>query len=169
MSKSNNLIKKKDFAPKIAYDMYFDYIDFREKPVSENFVMRTAQEFVDWCFHSKGTKVSQFFKSKGIDSRTYYRWYDKWPKFADAYNFGLQVLGDKREQGAIDKKFEVSMIRARMHAYDPEWIKTDNYHAELRARHAPENQISGNFTIIQEPIPVTDEVDKQLKKRNKDA
>lgn len=118
--------------PKIAFDQYFDYIDFREKPVSENFIMRLAQEFVEWAFHSNGHKVSQFFKAKGIDSRTYYRWYDKYPKFADAYDFGLQVLGDKRETMMLEGKYKEKPIMHRMHAYDPEWVKSDNYHSELK-------------------------------------
>lgn len=126
---------------KIAYDQYFDYIDFREKPASENFIMRLGQEWIDWCFNSKGLKASQFFKSKGLDSRTYYRWMDKYSKFKDAYYYGLEILGDKREQGAIEKKYEVSMIKHRMHAYDPEWIKSDEYHSKLRTDAQEEKKV----------------------------
>ncbi len=118
--------------PKIAYDQYFDYIDFREKPASENFIMRLGQEFVDWCFNSNGHKASQFFLGKGIDSRTYYRWYDKHPKFAHSYDYGLQVLGNKRETLMLEGKYKEKPVMHRMHAYDPEWKSSDKYHSELK-------------------------------------
>ena len=48
------------------------------------------------------------------------------------YTYGLEILGDIREVGALKKILSEKMVMHRMHAYDPEWQESDLYHAKLK-------------------------------------
>lgn len=123
-----------------AHEEYFDWNEFRTKPMSERFIVKLGHEFVHWCKNSKSIIAGQFFSEKGIDHRTYYRWMDRCPEFEKAYRHGLSILGNKREVGAIEKRYSEKMVMHRMHAYDPEWKDSDKYQASLRNNESNSNE-----------------------------
>ncbi len=125
---------------KVAYEEYYDFNEFRSKPTSERFIMQLGTDFVSWCKNSKGLIAGQFFAEKGICSRTYYRWMDKYPEFEKLYRHGLTILGHKREHGAIEKRYSEKMVMHRQHAYNPEWKESDKYQSALRKQEETSNQ-----------------------------
>lgn len=110
---------------------YFDFITFKQKPVDKNTILLLGQEFIKWA-EKKGIKVSQFWKKKGISRQTLSLWRKRHPEFDELYIYGKELIGDRREEGGMYKKYSEKMVMYRMHDYDSEWAASDQHHAKLR-------------------------------------
>lgn len=140
-------------------DEYMDMFSFRKCPVSEAFLDHLATELVDWAKNDdKAIKVTQFLGLKGIHSKTFDRWRDRHPKMQDAYEYALMVIGDRRESGAIYKKFDASIVSFTMPHYDKDWVKQHEWRAKLKET---EQQSNETRIVVLEKYPDSPMVPKK--------
>lgn len=121
----------KSLSATVVLDFYMDYTDFREKPVSENFVKRIAHELIVWAKENpKAYKISPFFKNKGINYTTTQRWRDKFPEFQEAYTFAKEIIGDRREELMFEGKLREKPVMFGQGQFCPEWKKQETENRE---------------------------------------
>lgn len=129
-----------------VWDEYLNAITFRKIPVSEAFVQKMGTELVQWAMNDKKAyKLSQFFAEKGINRSTIHRWMDKHPDFKDAYEHAKEIIGNRREVGALERKLDATIVKATMHRYDPEWMEIDKYHSDLSKK---VDDLKGDIKVI---------------------
>jgi len=128
-SKSNSTQKEPRY-----FDTYFDLFGLRQKPVTDAFIDRLIEKILIWARDKKSMKISSFFYEQGIPMRTINRWSDKHQNLKDVIEDVKYMIGDRRELGAIYRKFEPGMIRTAMHLYDPEWKDMEIWRSELKAK-----------------------------------
>lgn len=115
----------------VVIDHYMDYLDFREKPVSLNFIKKLGLELIQWSKENpKAYKVSPFFKNKGINYTTTQRWRDRFPEFQDAYDFAKEIIGDRREELMFEGKLREKPIMFGQGQFCPEWKKQETENRE---------------------------------------
>lgn len=110
----------------VVLDMYYDWNDFREKPVSANYMKRIATELIQWCKENpRAYKISPFFKSRGIDSKTVQRWRDRFPEFQEAYSHSKEIIGDRREELMFEGKLREKPVMFGQGQFCPEWRRQE--------------------------------------------
>ena len=128
---------------------YQDFFTFRMQPVNEGFLDRLANELIEYAEKTEVLRLEWFFTSKRIDPSTGRVWANKYPKFGNAYKIAKQIIGMRREDGALKKKYDAATIAHAQCHYDETWREVAQFKAKLAA---DETGISG-IKIVTVGIP----------------
>lgn len=140
-SKSNNAFQ---------FDQYLCMNSFKMKPINEKWIQWLAQELIKWAVQDDNAlKLTQFYTLHGICSADIRRWMERSDYLKRAHAFAKLVIGDRREVGAINRKYETTMIKMMMPAYDPEWAQREQEQSKLRN---PDAQAMTGQLIIEIPV-----------------
>jgi len=64
---------------------YRNCFDWTFQPVTDRFIEKFFQDLLKSCADEDGClSVQEFFLSKGVNSKTFYAWVNKWEQAADA-------------------------------------------------------------------------------------
>ena len=107
--------------PTKVCDSYRDMFTMREKPVSEAFIERFTLDILEWSYHSPVLTIMGFFKKKGISHSTFRSWRDKYPKLKEGYEHALEIIGERRELGALNRKLAENTVLRSMSNYSYDW------------------------------------------------
>jgi len=130
-------------------EFYNDSFSWKEVPVSQAFIDKTTEELATWAINDKNAlKLTQFCHIKGIPSQTLYRWCDKYPKLKAAKDLAIEIIGNRREIGAIKNKYNHQMISSQQAKYDSSWWSLEVQRAELKAKLQQDVEASKRYTIV---------------------
>jgi hypothetical protein len=104
---------------------------WREWPVTDRWINQLATQLVEWVEEKNHLKFNEFLRERKINPDSFKRWENRIPNLKSAHTYAIRALGDIREIGAIRKEFDKGMILPVMHRYDPEWKKSEEWHASL--------------------------------------
>jgi hypothetical protein len=144
---------KSSTAPKKAHTTVFLQdrycaISHCMKPTHPTFIREFFEGMIDWAItNERAYKAKQYCELKGIYWNTMQRWLDYDPSYREMYNHVLDILGNRREAGWIEKKYEPSAIRLSMRHYDKDWVALTT-----------EDESKGNVTVVMQAAPTTKEV-----------
>jgi len=125
---------------------YQDCFTFKMKPITEAFINRFTNEMVTWAETNEDALfMGKFLRAKGISRWTLYEWVQKYHDIKQAYDTCLWILGERREHGAIIRKYDSSTIAATMPHYSTEWKQMIEWKSKL-AKDAEESGIK--FVVI---------------------
>lgn len=134
-------------------DQYQDIITLTDVPINILILERIQKELLDWAFNNDDAlKITQFFRSKGIPFSTAHRWCQLHPDFKQTYEEAMRALGDRREIGALKKKYEPTTIMRMMPLYDKSWRKVEEWRASIKQKEQ-EKQNNTTVQVVIEPIP----------------
>lgn len=135
--------------PSTVVDIYTDIFTFRKHPISEAFVERLACDVVKWAVEDdEAFKMTQFFRKMKISSQTYYRWVKTFRVLKVANSVALEAIGDRREIGAIKRKYDAGFIASQMAKYDKSWWNLEKQRAELKASTQQKGDSDITYKII---------------------
>lgn len=141
-------------------DQYPDMFFLKEKPVSEAFIERLSREMIDWSKKDDSLRITQFFNVRGIPNAMIYRWMTKFPMLKQAHEFAMSVIADRRDVGAITRKYDGNYIDRAQAMYDPEYKKFLEWKASL----VDKNKDSQGTLIVQMmPAPSSSVVPERKK------
>ena len=142
MKKTQTVTKRK----KIRFDHYLDLVSFREKPISDQSLEKLAKDLVAWAINDEtATKIKPFFIFRGMGTTDVKRWKKRNKKFAAAYSLALSAIGNRREHGALTKKYDSNTVIKSMPLYDSDWKDLEEWRSNLR-KSEQENKAT-TFTI----------------------
>jgi len=148
MANNNDNTTEKKSSIKMI-DQYSDLFLLREKPVPEVFVERMAADLIDWAINDDDALLLIDFQvSRLISPQTFTQWTKKFPFFMKAKRIALQIIGSRREKGALKNKLNANMIIKRQHAYDPDWKKDEEWRNELRVKAQQGGDKETNYTFV---------------------
>lgn len=129
-------------------DSYLDTYSFKRVHTNPEFKDRLASELVEWAVNNKEAfKLSQFYIKKRIFSDDLYRWMRDHEGLRAAHHTALRALGDRREIGALKKKYEPSIVKQTLHHYDPEYKQDHHDELALKAKLGLETTQPSNIII----------------------
>jgi hypothetical protein len=151
--------------PKYMYDEYYDYFTFKMRPVSDQWIDALAHELLDWATtNDNAFKITQFYHMKGIGSDDIKRWRERNKNLDVAYVRALEMLGNRREIGAIKGKLKEGIVLSSMPMYDKKWKSLAEWRAALRNKSEEEKTVK----VLLEHIPSSDIVPDKKKESNGD-
>jgi len=128
-------------------EKYLCMNSLREKPVSDDVLERWGLELLQWAINEpKAIKMSQWLTLKGLDSKTLWRFCERNDKLKAAYNRALAILGDRREAGGLERKYDSGITIFMMPHYDPDWKAMVEWKAKMAK--IDEQQNGGTKVVI---------------------
>lgn len=135
----------------VVLEEYLDCVDFKMKPATLNTIKRIAHELIQWALtDNEALKITPFFYKRGLNSITIKRWRERSPEFDSAYQLALHVIGDRREMGALKKKFDAGIVSYTMAHYDTTWKDLAEWRHKLRQ---PDEQSGKTQIVVIEKFP----------------
>lgn len=123
---------KKGTGNKFGYD---DIFFLREKPLTEAVAIRLAHEILEWSINnSKAFKIRQFCTEKRLSRHTFKDLRDRFPVLQRAVEEAKDIIGDRREIGALEGNLNVGMVMYKMPFYDKDWRDMAEWRASLQAK-----------------------------------
>ncbi len=153
-SKKATVKPKNDRAVRVLEE-YTNLLNREQQWVTDSYLERIARELVEWArTDDKALTLTQFFAERGIGYGVFYGWRDRYPIMKESMELALIFLANRREAGAVNKKYDASTIAFMMPHYSPEWKDMLEYKAALKAKH--ESQSQGNVLVQIAPFEDTD-------------
>jgi|SRR5277367_5889127 len=116
-------------------DPALDWVEFRQIPVSKRCVIQYGKDLYEWArTNPSATKIRKFFRMHGINYETVNLWRKRYIEFAYYYDMSLDEIGDRREDGAYDKKKEAAIVLRTMAIYDPDYRDLIRWQAEISSK-----------------------------------
>lgn len=118
---------------KTTWFFYRCFLTGLDKPMNEAGIERLAKEVVEWArSNPDALKISQFYLDFGIPRSLWNDWCQKWPLLRQANDFAKEVIGNRRENGALNNKLNPSMVSFTMPIYDEDWKEESVRRASLK-------------------------------------
>lgn len=132
-------------------DTYMNHLTFTQEILTTSTAERLARELVAWArTNEDALKIAQFLAERGINRKTWSRWCDKFQILADANDFALMIIGNRREVGLLTRKFDSQSTTVSMLHYDPDWVNMFSTRAKLMHQ---EGLASGQRIVVIEKFP----------------
>jgi hypothetical protein len=151
----------------IKWSSYLDLISFRQKPINPAFIEKLAAEEVAWALNTEDAIVfEEFLMLKGIGQSTFYKWLHAHECLANAHNFAMMVIGVRREKGAINRKYDGTIILKSLPIYSESWKKIEEWRSKLTK---DENADTGTKIVVIEKIANSEQVPERKGKNVEEA
>lgn len=133
---------------------WFDYRDIYTgaiKSMNENGINRLCDEVTDWARNDVDAfKLSQFYLHKGISRKVWLDWCNKWPRLQEATESAKELIGNRREIGAIKHELNYGPIGYTMPIYDADWKEETTRRAALKDVNS---EAKSSISVTMYPIP----------------
>jgi hypothetical protein len=161
-SKNNTNEEKKPRV--VCLEEYHNYRYHKKDFITNTMLDRLGQELIEWAYATdseKGIKIKQFLALKGIHDKTWNDWCTKYPSLREAHDYAKMILGNRREEGAITKKWDVGVFNFMQPMYDEDHMKMLKDREDLK-KSADELEGSAKIVIMErfasvEEVPVKKE------------
>jgi len=118
----------------------------------ESEIVKLGKECLEWAKGPREPiKIREFFRDRNYDYDDIERFRRKSPLFSRYYEMALDVIGDRREAAAYNKKASENIVAFTMTLYDQDWRRLRQEKAELARQEASRD--TGNIIVKLEPIP----------------
>lgn len=97
---------------------YFNIHTMQNHPATNTFMQRQALMLKEWSLKEDSLRISDFYDERGYNSQTFYRWCNKYPEMQQSLEFAKRRIGARREQGALTRKFDSSLVQRTLGYYD---------------------------------------------------
>ncbi len=133
---------------------WFDYRDIYTgaiKSMNENGINRLCDEVTDWARNDVDAfKLSQFYLHKGISRKVWLDWCNRWPRLQEATESAKELIGNRREIGAIKHELNYGPIGYTMPIYDADWKDETTRRAALKDVNS---EAKSSISVTMYPIP----------------
>jgi hypothetical protein len=150
-----------------VFDEYISTIDFKKRPVSDNWIMQLAKRLRDWAVDEKNEALTlnDFYNAEGIRTNDIHRWSERVPALAIAHEVALRTIGYRREKGGLKRDYDGGMVRSTLPHYLKEAKDLEQWRSDLRASQEVKQEFMAQVEayvsardVILKDLPVSDQV-----------
>ena len=153
----NNIqsIKKPKITRNYAGHDYECVFSYRQYPISDAFLYNLSLKLVEWADKNpEATKLNKFLTENKIHWATFDDWRKRNKDLDHAATFALRRIGDRREDGAMGRKYAENTVLRSMHFYDPDWKAGEEWRSKLNESSTAQ---ASTFNIHMDKIPEVSE------------
>jgi hypothetical protein len=138
--------------PKVVlFEEYQCMSSWRMKPVTETTISRLAEAGIQWAItDERAIKINQFLQMNGIHRTQWERWKDNFPLLQKASDYMVMVLGNRRELGLLERKYEPGSTTYMMPHYDEDWHKIVEWRSSLVKKDSDSGKVTERYIVIPE-------------------
>ena len=149
--------KTKKANPGIWTTVYKGILQMKDHPIPTVFIEKLSNELLDWVENDpKANSIQQFTSQRRITRSLFENLCAHHSMLDEARIIAIEQLGAKRESMALDREWDVSMIKAVQHKYNKDWEDASHFKIPLdnKGTQGPKNDnlihqiVLGNGDII---------------------
>ena len=135
LNAKDSTVKKKPTIKTHQEEYHNGFFAYRQKPVHQDYLKLLAQEMLDYFWETEDTyKLTEFYNIKRIHHSTFEGWMERCPELKEAHDLVLQLLGTRREIGAIKGTLNEKTILRSMPMYDVKWRQIEEWYTSMKER-----------------------------------
>ncbi len=141
LSKSNHPTTpnaKKETTKNLVMGEYYCLKERQPRPVTMNFLRSLADLLLDWAEDEDSLSITEFFKVAKMGSGTLYEWIERCPELKTAHSYALDVIGARRETGAMRKKLDGTSVWKSQYHYGRYYREALEFAAQLSKKEQSE-------------------------------
>jgi len=144
-------------------EYYRDMFSFTMKPISQEYLLKLALEWVDTVASNEDILVlEEYAILKGIQYPIMHRWMKRCPELQEAHDHVMCILSVRREKGALNNKLNTVMVVKSMAMYNMRWKDIEEWRAQMSEKIAG---ATGQLIVEMNKYPETQEVPRKKDKR----
>ncbi len=130
--------KTKKATPGIWTTVYKGILQMKDNPIPDIFIEKLANELLDWVENDpKANSIQQFTSQRRISRSLFENLCAHHPMLDEARIIAIEQLGAKRESMALEREWDVSMIKAVQHKYNKDWEDAAHFKIPLDNKGIP--------------------------------
>lgn len=130
----------------------YEIESFQVNPEQGGYLKRLGYTLIEYAIRNEEClEILDFCIEYKISRKTLYSWVEKDAGLKESFDFFKLILANRKKKGAMTRKYDYNVVRNDLYKYDPEYISSDRYQAQLKQA---ENLSNGNFVIFNDRPPV---------------
>lgn len=131
---------------------YQHFFTGKKIPVSIKFINQLCLDLVKWAYRDEtALTAGSFWLIKSIPFRTGRSWREKYPQLKQAYEDAKQIIGIRREEGSLLRKFDNATFFRTAANYSEDFRDTAVFQSELKAKQEEKGKAS--ITVVLDKFP----------------
>ena len=160
---TNQNLEAKNVDPRRFIDEYRNMNTMKKVPIDSIIIEEMAQAIVSIVDKDENIlNMTQIYAKFGLLEREFVRLKSKYPPLAEAFDYAIERLADRREFKAADNKWNWAVIAATQPYYSKVAKEMTEWRSALRNK---EENKSQNISVYLEPIPNSDLVPAKKEKK----
>jgi hypothetical protein len=131
-----------DRATTEIHDQFVNYKTGNTTFTTRSWATKTGKDLLAYCQRDSSLRIEPFHYSLGITTRVWEKLWRLYPELEIYLAEAKDVLGDKRLQRGLEKKYDAGMASFALHQYHPDWRAAEEYHDARKTKIAADS--SGN-------------------------
>ncbi len=133
------------------------YFFLRKRPISDVIIDDYAKNYIEWATNEEDALRAQDFPLLiGMYPKSFRNLMDRHEGLRRAHEVVKSIIASRREKGAINKKYDTSMIKHSMPLYDHDWKKLCEWYGNIKVKE--DEAKKRDITVLMAPMPATDAV-----------
>jgi len=160
---------KKEMPPIVTYyqEYHLDLFSMGKMPVTVEYLRKFATEWVERAEMDEDmVTLWDFPTKKRVTPDRVWDWMKRCPELSAAKEIVTSIVGDRREKGAIKKKYDASSVFRNQHHYCAMDKASEEWRSDLKSKQAQSGAATGPITVVMEKF-TTENVSKLKKKDNR--
>lgn len=135
-------------------------LKWQPHPASRSYIPTLISDLLEWAIDEKieALRVTDFCAYKGMYRQDMWNLMQKYPALSRAWEEAKNIIGSRRERGALKKHYDAGTMKWGQHNYGDEWASYDKYHSDLKKDDFKDTIL--NFLV--RPDPKSDAVNRKL-------
>jgi hypothetical protein len=130
----------------------YEIESFQVNPEQGGYLKRLGYTMIEYAIRNeKALEILDFCIEYRISRKTLYSWVEKDAGLKESFDFFKLILANRKKKGAMNRTLDYNVVRNDLYKYDPEYVSSDRYQAQLKQT---ENLSNGNFVIFNDRPPV---------------
>ncbi len=139
--KKTNHSKKKEKLSTIDTPTFYSMRDMAVKPVTDNYLRNLAINTVKLVEEDEDIiTMTRVFNLAGVLKKQWYRWAERHEDVKNATIWIRQIIGDRRESGALKRKLDSATVLQMMPYYDEDWKAINEWRSRIKHENAAANE-----------------------------
>lgn len=154
---------KTEMGANIVMGEYFCLKERQPRPVTLNFLKVLADKLIEWVDNEEILSVTEFFGFAKIGSGTFYEYLDRCPELKRAHAYALDVVGSRRETGAMRRKLDTNAVWKCQYQYGKQYRDAMEFAAKL-AKKDDDQDAGGTKIVVIEKIVTDKSMERHITK-----
>lgn len=124
------------------YDQFVNYKTGKTVYTTRAWAEKTGKDLIAYCQRDNSLRIPPFYYELGITERVWGKLCKLYPELELYLEEAKDILGNRRLQRGLEKKYDATMAMFTLHQYLPDWKEAEDYHDARKTKIAADS--SGN-------------------------
>jgi cytochrome c551/c552 len=147
----------------LVLEEYFCLKEMQPRPVTMSYLEKVADMLVEFADLDDSLSMVAFYRLTKIPKSCMQRWVGLCPKLDAAFKYAMATIGDRRECGAVTRKYDTGAVWRTLYQFSDEYKQAMEFAAKL-AKKEDLTDAGGVKFIIMPPMQSDPSMEKHFKK-----